>query len=76
MYLEYYMSNDKSKTADFIINEEQIKNIVKKISDIDPYANTYHWEKFRTIDALKEFNFPLNIKFPEFINLMNIVNME
>ena len=76
MYLEYYMSNDKSKTADFIINEEQIKNIVKKISDIDPYANTYHWEKFRTIDALKEFNFPLNMKFPEFINLMNIVNME
>ena len=66
MLFQYYMNNGKSKSSDFIISEEHMKNVVKKISDIDPYSNTYLWDKFRITDIFKKIKFPLNIKFPEF----------
>ena len=56
MFFQYYMNNGKSKSSDFIISEEQIKNIVKKISDIDPYSNTYLCDKFRITNIFKKLN--------------------
>ena len=76
MYLKYYENKDLSDKNDFVINQEEFNSIIKEIPEIDPYSATYHWEKFRSIDALNEFKFPMKMKFPSSITLKNMIKLE
>ena len=76
MYLKYYENKDLSNKNDFVINQEEFDSIKKEIPEIDPYSPSYHWEKFRTLDALNEFKFPMKMKFPSYIALKNMINLE
>ena len=76
MYLQYYESKNINEKPDFIVTEEEINLIIKEIPQIDPYADTYHWEKFRKVEVLKEFNFPIKLKFPNFPSIKNIINID
>ena len=76
MFLKYYENKNTKEKYDFIIENEDINNIIKQIPVIDPYADSYHWEKFRNVDVLKEFKFPLYMKFPNFPFIKNIINVE
>ncbi len=76
MYLKYFENKICEGNPDFVISEEKIENIIKEIPKIDSYAYTYHWEKFRTYDSLKEFKFPMNMMFSDFISFKNMINIE
>ena len=76
MFLKYYENKNIKEKSDFIIKENEINEIIKQIPGIDPYAETYHWEKFRNVDVFKEFKFPLYMKFPDFPFIKNIINVK
>ena len=76
MFLKYYENKNIKDKTDFAISEEEMKDIIKAIPEIDPYADTYHWEKFRNVEVLKEFNFPIKMKLPKFPLIKNIINIE
>ena len=76
MFLKYYENKNIKEKSDFIIKENEINEIIKQIPGIDPYAETYHWEKFRNIGVFKEFKFPLYMKFPNFPFIKNIINVK
>ena len=75
MYLQYYKSEDLSENYNFIVEEETMNKIKKEIPEIDPYANTYHWEKFKSIIILNEFKFPLKMRYPKFIAFRNLIKI-